>query len=110
MLEHGDYSTGTKSHYNSTRTTSAELFPKNSAPIKTQSGGLRSRQQEWKTIDLSHNNAHQLRAHTKTQRPEMEILLRLDVRLPKKRARPRENRLFIWRSPSKGRRFDAAVT
>lgn len=49
VLQHGDYWKGTKKNF--TRTTSAELFSKNFAAIKTQSGSLSS-SDRMKTIDL----------------------------------------------------------
>lgn len=66
MLQHGDYSKGTKSHYNSIRTTSAKLFSKNFAAIKTQSGSLSSNN-GMETIDLYTIMHISCFAHTKRQ-------------------------------------------
>lgn len=66
MLEHGDDSKGTKSHYNLPRTTSAKLLSKNCAAIKTQSGSL-SRTNRMETIDLCTTMHIGLLVRTRTQ-------------------------------------------
>lgn len=100
VLQHGDYSKGTKSHYNSTRTTSAKLFSKNFCSHLNLKRQFEQQQQNGNHWPL-HNNAHQLLAHTMTRTRHTNQKEMSSAETHKNPSQPKENQLFILRRLSK---------